>query len=244
MVANNNCLNANQNDNQQQQQQQGLQPVNYRNNTIGIRYNGTVCLLMAFKSLNISVTSKTTDKTFMNQIIDDSDEIQIIVDRSSCLNITDQTQRLALNVSGNYLEFVFKKNMTTKLHKLSLIMFEVENQTLFDGTTVKNGNISKMSPDLKAKQLGGGYSFECRHKYTFRFNATETEEIKVSIIGLKFSAFRKKNNGDFDKRLVQCEPPKTVKPGSDTVPIAVGGVLTGFLVISLVGYLVIRARKA
>ena len=114
-------------------------------------------------------------------------------------------------------------------------------------TNLTKGDISSMKPEIKMKKiLRPGYSFECKHIYTFKFNLSESEEIKISIQDLKFSAFRKYNNtsDQFNEKFkVHCDVTKKAKAGNDIIPIAVGGVLTGVLIISLVGYMVLRSRK-
>jgi hypothetical protein len=128
---------------------------------------------------------------------------------------------------------------------LSSIKFIVKNDILSGNSTIKEGtNSSYTTPNLYAttSHINIGKSYNCKGSIVYKFDLTTSEKIEIKIEGFKFSAFRNSNETEFDESVIECKEIKS-RPGSDIIPIVVGGGLTGFLVLSLVAYLVIRNRS-
>lgn len=217
------------------------------NNTLGVKTDKTICLLMAFTKLDIEVRGPQ-NRTYLSENYNLS-SIKWFSKRSWCNQKNNTVQKLSLNIENNPLDFFFTLNVPKKTYNMSSVKFTAENPDQFNNTAIRLGSQAGYIPDLKIKPLSKNLdqSFECKFRYHMRFNFTKPEDVEVAlkIQNLRFSAFRKSNSTEFQtKNKIYCPPPsKNNKPGNDVVPIAVGSVLTGCLVVSLVGYLVIRSRR-
>jgi hypothetical protein len=215
--------------------------INGTSNIISLRGENSTCLLMSFKKINILIKSDnaTIKKHHFNQTHNMTDEhqikiipVDILKGESSC---DKKQEKLALNVSENQLIFDFME--VENSYNLSSIEFLVHN--ISSGNSTIKG---QTRPDLTVPHISIGKSFNCKHALVYKFDLTNSERIEIKIEGLRFSAFRNSNTTEFDEPAIECKLSKT-RPGNDVIPIVVGGALTGFLVLSLVAYLVIRNRE-
>ena len=216
------------------------------NKTIGIRLNSNkhVCLLLSFTKANMEVGF---NQTVLYNHTYEMRESEVLSQPTDTHCTVDDIQRLSLKFPDETIvRFEFKLNSTKRTYTLSQLTLEVHNSSLFGALNSSSFLVRSIAPDLKVKPIGRGFSFECKHRYVFRLNETNVEDYKIRLHGLKFWAFRRNStSSEFKEQEVIFCPieKKKLKPGNDIIPIAVGGVLTGCLVISLIGYLVIRARK-
>jgi len=227
--------------------------VNGTSNIISLRGNNSTCLLMSFKNINILIKSKnaTIKKPYFTQTYNITGNtlningngvkaipVDIFKGESSCASQNGH-EKLALDVSKNELIFDFMKYENS--YNLSSIKFLVRNISSANFTIKDGTNSSHTRPDLTVPHINIGKLFNCKHSLVYEFDLTTSESIEIKIEGLRFSAFRSSNTTQFDEPAIECKTKS--KPGNDIIPIAVGGVLTLFLISSLVAYVVIKHRK-
>jgi hypothetical protein len=221
--------------------------VNRTSNIISLRGNNSTCLLMSFKNINILIQSKnaTIKKPYFTQTYNITGSgvkaipVDIFKGESSCASQNGH-EKLALDVSKNELIFDFMKYENS--YNLSSIKFLVRNISSANFTIKDGTNSSHTRPDLTVPHINIGKLFNCKRPLVYKFDLTTSESIEIKIEGLRFSAFRSSNTTQFDEPAIECKTSKS-KPGNDIIPIAVGGVLTLFLISSLVAYVVIKHRK-
>uniref|UniRef100_T1KIP9 Lysosome-associated membrane glycoprotein 1 n=1 Tax=Tetranychus urticae TaxID=32264 RepID=T1KIP9_TETUR len=124
---------------------------------------------------------------------------------------------------------------------LSLFHFDGSNTSVVLSSiqiTLPN-NITYQSYNKTLYTVPVGNSYKCDAGFDVDLSDEKHETISLSLRSIRFDAFRKSENEDFETNSICSGDAKSNK----TVPMIIAFVLGGMVVIMLVGYIILRRRE-
>ena len=153
------------------------------NKTWGLKLkeNNTVCVLFSFNRTTIVISSKETIISNKTYKFKDS---EVVSDESYCF---DDNQRMSLRFSDDFIlkvDFKLNSSIRAPTYTLSQLTLEVRNTSLLSqlNSTSSSAIKKSMTPDLKVKPIGRGYTFECKNKCLLRIQSTKFIVIFLNLL--------------------------------------------------------------